>query len=204
MKSMKKLAFPLIVVILLAALFPAMVAAAEPDRPQIAKLIAGKNLQVGEVWVWNDGEELHVKYRAFYNDLGYCLSETHMHVADSLAAIPQKNGNPIPGQFDYKDEDLDCARVVEYVVPLNDWTPGTELFIAAHAVVINKFDPDYEETAWGVLCGKIDVYGFPGKNWAAYIPYTVREFVSESASATYLQNAYSVVFLPRVVRSTVY
>ncbi|NIN93628.1 MAG: hypothetical protein GTO49_01265 [Anaerolineae bacterium] len=170
---MKKLAFPLIIVALLAALVPVAVSAHTAGNPLTAKLMAGQSIYSGHVQVWNDGTNLHVRYQAKSGE-GFCLNETHLHVATSLADIPQKNGNPIPGHFDYKDDDLGCVHDVEYVIPLDGWGADTQLFIAAHAVVGDMYDPYFEETAWGVLCGHLDRYGFPGRNWAAYIPYTVQ------------------------------
>lgn len=169
---MKKLIFLLMITALIAALFPASVSAHTAEQPLTAKLIAGQTDYIGHVEVWNDAENLHVRFQAKLG-LGFCLEETHLHVSDSLDGIPQKNGNPNPGQFDYGDN-LNCAHDIEYVVPLDGWAAGTELFIAAHAVIGDLNDPYYTPTAWGVLCGKIDVYSFPGKNWAAYIPYTVQ------------------------------
>jgi len=169
---MKKLAFRLMVVALLAALLPTVASAHTAGDPLRAKLIAGQKIEAGLVEVWNDAENLHVRFVTKWG-LGYCLKETHLHVATSLDDIPQKNGNPIPGHFDYGDV-LDCAHDIEYVIPLNDWEAGAELVIAAHAVVGNVDDTCLQETAWGVLCGKLDEYGFPGRNWAAYIPYTVQ------------------------------
>jgi hypothetical protein len=130
-------------------------------------LIAGQNITVGNVFVWNDGTDLHVEYNI--TDLDWCLTETHMHVATTLDGIPQtKKGNPIPGQFDYKNEDLiNCATYDSYTIPLLDidpnWICDQELFIAAHAVVLEQ----QEETAWG------GEEPFPGKNWATYFYYEV-------------------------------
>ena len=170
---MKKLAFLLIVVAVLAALVPAAVSAHTADHPLRAKLMAGQSIWAGLVEVWNDGVSLHVRYVSKWG-LGFCLNETHLHVATSLAGIPQNNGNPIPGKFDYKDDDLGCVHDIEYVIPLDGWEAGTDLFIAAHAVVGRVDDPYFEETAWGALCGHLDRWGFPGRNWATYIPYTVQ------------------------------
>lgn len=99
-------------------------------------LVAGKNTNVGDVIVWNDADNLYVNY--VITDLDWCLTETHLHVATSLGEIPQKNGNPPPGKFDYKGEH-DCVTEYTYTISL-DWLPETELFIAAHAVV------EYNET----------------------------------------------------------
>jgi hypothetical protein len=99
--------------------------------PYVTDLLAGQTLDVGDVLVWNDGGYLYVKYIV---DAEYwCLTETHLHVATSLEGIPQKKGNPPPGQFDYKSEH-DCVTDYTYKIPLT-WDVDTQLFIAAHAVV---------------------------------------------------------------------
>ena len=87
-------------------------------------------MDVGNVDVWNDGDYLYVQY---VTSGGWCLTETHLHVATSMEAIPQRNGNPVPGQFDYKAEH-DCITQYPYTIPLN-WDPCTNVYIAAHAVV---------------------------------------------------------------------
>jgi hypothetical protein len=90
-------------------------------------------IDVGEVLVWNDGNTLYVQYVV---TAPWCLTETHLHVfLDNIGYtdVPQRNGNPPPGQFDYKEEH-DCVEEYTYTIPLA-WDAGTELFIAAHAVV---------------------------------------------------------------------
>ena len=133
-------------------------------------LYAGQNIEVGVVKVWNDIEKLYVRYVITAPD--WCLTETHLHVATELAGIPQtKKGNPIPGQFDYKDE-YDCVTESDlYTIPLDgEWLPcETELYIAAHAVVqMQNGGEIQEETAWG---GKDR---FNDKNWATYFSYTIQ------------------------------
>jgi hypothetical protein len=92
-------------------------------------LLAGQTKDIGDVLIWNDDYDLHVKFVA----TSVCLEETHLHVADSPEGIPQtKKGNPIPGKFEYSDKN-DCVYEKEYVIPLNGWTAGTQLYIAAHA-----------------------------------------------------------------------
>ncbi len=156
---MKNMFFALIIIVMLAALFPAMVTAhgASPS------LLAGQNEFAGIVQVSNDADYLTVRY---WPKAGWCLNETHLHVADSLEAIPQNRGGAIPGKFDYKN-DHDCAREFTYVIPL-DWPIGTKVYIAAHAVMTG---PDGEETAWAVRCGDLEGAQFPGANWSAYIMY---------------------------------
>jgi len=121
-------------------------------------------MRVGWVRVWNDGDNLYVRYTTL--DVG--MDETHVAVAEAFEDIPQtKSGNPKVGQFPYKHEGLGGAMTDLYTIPLGDWGPGTELVIAAHAALCNG------ETAWAD-CGGPDAY-FPGNNWATYFTYIVQE-----------------------------
>lgn len=137
---MKKLLFPILALVLaLGLVLPA--AAHTEDAPFVTKLIAGQHIDAGNVTVWNDGDNLYVQY---VTTGGWVLTETHLHVATSLAGIPQKNGNPPPGQFDYANEYDPGEGVTEpdpYVIPLADLGVAdpcdlTMLYIAAHAVVV--------------------------------------------------------------------
>jgi hypothetical protein len=140
--------------------------------PLVAELVAGGGNRkgattVGEVHVWNDADYLYVKYVVY---AGWCISETHMHVADHLEGIPQRNGNPPPGRFDYGDEHHRClTEPFQYEVPLASfaWPVGTQLYIGAHAVVRSR---RRQETAWGAS-GDCE---FPGKNWATCITYELQ------------------------------
>jgi hypothetical protein len=129
-------------------------------HPFVTDLIAGGGnpksaIDVGDVIIWNDEEFLYITYVT--TDDWY-ITETHLHVADELAGIPQtKKFNPIPGHFDYKDYH-DSVQTYTYAIPWT-WDPGTTLYIAAHAAL------SCGETAWG------DGPGFEGKNWATYIVY---------------------------------
>ena len=108
-------------------------------------LYAGQYENVGVVKVWNDTENLYVKYIV---DDPWCLTETHLHVAAVPEDIPQtKKGNPIPGQFDYEGEH-DCETYFLYTIPLADL--NVELFIAAHAVVVDTGTIETEvDLKWG-------------------------------------------------------
>jgi hypothetical protein len=166
------------------------------DDPFVTDLIAGGGnpasaIDVGDVLVWNDGEQLFVRYHVTAQD--WCLTETHSHVATSADAIPQtKKGNPIPGKFDFSAT-LDCVASLTFVVPLT-WGPGVELFIATHASLENRSvvysNGPWTETAWGAG------FDFPGRNWATYFTYTVQEptaslgdFVWEDLDADGIQEA---------------
>lgn len=99
-------------------------------------LIAGQHIDVGEVQIWNDADYLYVKY--IIDDEEWCITETHLHVATDPGLIPQKNGNPIPGKFDYEGKH-ECVYEVTYTIPL-DWGCDEEIYIASHAVVKKETD----------------------------------------------------------------
>ena len=121
-----------------------------PGDPDVFTLYAGQDIDVGTVSVWNDaGDYLYVRYNTTGN---WVMTETHLHVATSSELIPQKNGNPIPGKFDYKGEHVYETEVL-YEIPLT-WGPATELFIAAHAKVIRPIE-DCWETVWQI--GDVEV-----------------------------------------------
>jgi len=68
-------------------------------------LIAGGGSQdgatdIGDVQVWEDSGNLHVKY--VVTEPNWVITHVHFHVADSPDDIPQnKGGNPKIGKFDY-------------------------------------------------------------------------------------------------------
>ena len=143
----------------------------------ITDLVAGQHTDVGEVIVTHDLLNIYVTY--VISEPGWCITETHMHVAADVTGIPQtKKGNPKVGQFDYSGQH-DCITEYTYTVPI-EWNAGDEVVVAAHAVVQNdngtptkakggkpsNSEPSHE-TAWG--------YGvpFPGNNWAMYFFYTL-------------------------------
>lgn len=129
------------------------------------QLYAGQNIDLGEMRVWNEGETLYVKYLTD----GWCITETHLHLATSLEGIPQtKKGNPIPGKFEYKGNH-ECETEVTYTIDLKEmeWKCDQKLYIAAHAVVQKNGNESIKETAWG------KGIEFPGNNWATYFNYTI-------------------------------
>ena len=118
--------------------FDLCIAENSQSEPFITDLIAGKNIKVGEIHVWNDDEYLYVKYVITMTEEGWSLVETHLAVAKDLNDIPQtKKCNPIPGKFPYKTYHDPPTVAYTYVIPLSDINASSndELFIAAHAVV---------------------------------------------------------------------
>lgn len=99
-------------------------------------LYAAQEYRVGELHVWKDSSYLYVEYDL---DDDYDMSESQLHVATSLEGIPQSNGNPIPGQFDHKEDHDPHVTEYTYEIPWDtDWD-DKNLYIAAHAVVWGFF-----------------------------------------------------------------
>jgi hypothetical protein len=150
---MKKVFHLGIALAFLLALVPASAMAHTEGDPFVIDLIAGQHIHAGDVEVWNDGENLYVKFIATGD---WCIMETHVHVATALEGIPQKNGNPIPGQFDYSAEYYPCTQNPDrYQIPLT-WDPGDTVYIAVHAVVRDRVSiegPVYASSVYEVIPG---------------------------------------------------
>jgi hypothetical protein len=137
--------------------------------PQEVILYAGQNIDAGNVKVWNDATNLYVQFNTSGD---WVITQTHVAVATSLAGIPQKNGNPVPGLFPYKEVHDPAVTTYTYTIPLGSWEAGQELYIATHAALAlldENGNVIQTETGWG--------FGpnFPGRNWATYLMYTVQE-----------------------------
>ena len=146
-------------------------------------LWAGQNMDAGTVEIGNDGTNLYVTFSTTGN---WLIAETHVHVATSMEDIPQRNGNPIPGQFDYKTNHDPAVNTFTYTIPLI-WDAGTDLVIAAHAALILVDDNGNViggETGWG------DGPDFPGRNWATYIEYTVQSCNQDPGEGCTLTQGY--------------
>ncbi len=154
----------------------ATIKAVSDDTPRIAvnaanvdpssiDLIAGRNIDVGDLLVWNDSDTLYLQYNTASS---WALAETHLAVAGSLAEIPQtKKGNPIPGKFPYKASHSPELMQYTYEIDLESIAlTGGDIIIAAHADVIST---DGAESAWAGDCD------FPGRNWATYFVHKILE-----------------------------
>lgn len=151
---MKRLAYTFIALVFVLALFPTTVSAHTADDPMVVDLIAGQNMDVGDVRIWNDDANLYVE---FILDGDWCLKETHVAVGSSPSEIPMtKKENPIPGKFLYSATyDLtNCENNPEpYVIPL-EWEYGDTIAIAAHAAVARPVTGCYEQV-WQI--GDVEV-----------------------------------------------
>lgn len=139
---MKKLLFPILALVLALGLtlpMAAPAAAHTEDDPQTQDLLAGQDINVGTVSVWNDETTLYVQYMT---DADWVIGETHLAVATSLEGIPQtKKGNPKVGKFAYHAQHDPWVTEYTYAMPVPQVT-GTKVYIAAHAVVL-KAAPYY-------------------------------------------------------------
>jgi len=102
------------------------------ENPEIFYLYAAQHYRVGELHIWKDCDYLYIEYDL---DDGYNMSESHLHVAKSLDEIPQSNGNPVPGQFDYKEDHDPLVSEYTYNITWDSSWDCIELYIATHAVV---------------------------------------------------------------------
>ena len=116
-------------------------------KPDEYTLIAGQNIDVGTVSVWNDGINLYVEY---ITTGGWKMCETHLYVGktnpESLTSAP--------GQFPYSEEHDPAVIAYTYKIPMDDidsyglskkgkkWVAdgntggmkrGEKIYIAAHA-----------------------------------------------------------------------
>ncbi len=125
--------------------------------------IRSVSTNIGEVFVWNDPTYLYVTYKI--SAPAWRMTKTHLHVATSLADIPQTNkGNPITGRFHYKGL-FENGGGVEYMYKISlAGFNGSKLYIAAHASVRNG-ETHENEDAWAA--GE----EFPGNKWATYFTY---------------------------------
>lgn len=145
------------------------VASHEEDDPFTTDLVTGrKHDKVGEVHVWSDADYIYVKY--VITETGWYITETHLSLHVTWVSIPQtKSGNPIPGQFEYKNEH-DYVTSYMYMIP-NEWDHGETVDIAAHAVVKTKSPLDaLEEMLPETATAK--VY-YPYTGGPAYFPTVV-------------------------------
>lgn len=126
-------------------------------------LIAGQNIPAGTVIIENDAQYLYVTYQT---DGNWLITETHLDVATRPEDLKQTpKGNAIPGRFAYKSEHDPGVTTVTHTIDLAAWPSGTQLFLAAHSVVVSAAGT---ETAWG------EGLDFPGNNWAMYFSCEVQ------------------------------
>ena len=135
-------------------------------------LYAGKTWMIGKVLVKSEPGKVCVKF--VLTDpaaiaKGWVITEAHVAIGSIAADIPQKNGNPIPGQFPINVKiNPGVTETAWYCLP---WTNGIPV-IAAHVALVLPGVAPKSETGWGAGGCGTNYGSFPGKNWATYICYT--------------------------------
>jgi hypothetical protein len=173
---MKKILFVIAAFVMLfgLAVSPAAPVQAQSDfcgAPLEVDLLAGQTIPAGTITIANDANTLYVTFST--EGTGWYLSETHLHVADSLASIPQtKNGNPKIGNFNDQSTHDPFVTEMTYTIEKSRWNTDAfkNVVVAAHAVVVKLDEAGNviaRETGWG----KGDQFNVKG-SWAMYINYT--------------------------------
>ncbi|MDW7669012.1 MAG: hypothetical protein SCJ93_09325 [Bacillota bacterium] len=101
-------------------------------------LYAGQFWEIGKVLVKTEEGKVCVKLVLIDEeaiDEGWLITEVHAAVGATPYDIPQKNGNPIPGQFPINEKIDPGVLETEWFCLDYDWKIGVPLRIAAHAVV---------------------------------------------------------------------
>ncbi|MFA5924594.1 MAG: hypothetical protein WC856_25460 [Methylococcaceae bacterium] len=170
LSSIDRMLKQVVCLLALAALpFSAAQAVTYCGTPYEATLYAGQTTDAGSVTVANDANNLYV---TFTTTGDWKLQQTHLHVADSLASVPQtKTGNPKIGNFKYQIIHNPLVTEYMYTIPKNALSldANQSVVIAAHAVVV-KLDSSgnviANETGWAE--------GLPFTergSWATYFSY---------------------------------
>jgi hypothetical protein len=130
-------------------------------------IIAGQNLDVGDVEVWNDASNLYVVF--VIHEADWYLTETQVSVKVGPDNFPMtKSGNPQIGKFAYKQTH---ANVTTYTCTIDldqlGFRDGT-VAIATHCALVKVVGGSVvqAETGWA---GDEE---FPGANWAKWFWYT--------------------------------
>ncbi len=149
----------------------------DPSFAATTDIICAQSIDVGDINVWfgwdNGTEYVYVQYVTTGD---YYLTEVHVQVGDDTMDLYAKarNGNPAPGQFNWKAE-LSEPYPQTYTVEVpwdTDWDEAEVLYIAAHCVVIEIVDGEptgWEETGWG------EGNDFYGRNWAMWFSTPVQK-----------------------------
>lgn len=131
---------------------------------QVSTLIAGQNIDAGDVSVTNDDTNLYVQIST---QDGWLITETHIFAGTGAIPVNRK-GIPVPGHFPYANAFSPGVTSYTEVIPLSglNITCGEELKVAVHAVVNRVVGGVTEsQTAWG------DGEGFNTPRWAFYSLY---------------------------------
>jgi len=184
-KIKNKATIIILIIIFTLSIFSTVIAATElPVTPVTVDLFAGQTIDAGNVSVWNDSENLYVKYET---SNGWMLKETHLSVKAALSEIPQTSGKKpvaIPGKFDYKNIYMPSVSEDTYVISLEElgFAYNQMIYISAHAVVEKQLEDGTIQTETGWAAGTKF-----GGSWGTYFTYTIQKpvIVEDEEKHTY-------------------
>lgn len=96
-------------------------------------LFAGQDTDIGDVHVWNDATYY---YLDIHISSDWCITESQVIAATAVTAIPQSNGNPVPGQFPVKQKYGACIDHAWFRFPVAGL--GTDPYFAVHVKAWEK------------------------------------------------------------------
>ncbi|MFW6141395.1 MAG: GLUG motif-containing protein [Candidatus Saliniplasma sp.] len=143
----------------------------EPIEVKEYTLYADKDIEVGKIIAWNDGDYLYVNFTLTAEN--WYLTEINLDVDNDISDIPQnKKGNPIVGWFTYRWLYTTPETTWHLtVIDISDEDLSGDIIIAAHAAVANhNYYPVVNEGAWAASYPGENTFVNKG-NWATYIEY---------------------------------
>ncbi|MFD1316276.1 hypothetical protein [Namhaeicola litoreus] len=137
--------------------------------PVVYELIAGQNIDVGEITVTNDDTKIYITYETSGD---WWLTETHLFVGEKSDLPVTQSGNPKIGHFPYHGEH-GHVQSVQFTVDINNnWSANHNgelcIIISMHASVVSKNSEGIikqSETAFGK--GELAIE-FNGSRWGWY------------------------------------
>jgi hypothetical protein len=157
--------------------------------PTSVDLVAGQSTDAGSVTIGNNADELII---TISTDSSWAMSASHVHPADTLAAIPQTNkGNPKIGNFAHQRGYVPPATSDTYVIPRSALSldANEALVVAVHAALV-RLGTDGSvvgsETGWA--SGKTFV---DRGSWAMYSNYLWQDCKVDASVETVTQTAFA-------------
>ncbi|AEH50595.1 hypothetical protein [Pseudothermotoga thermarum] len=111
------------------------------------QILAGQNINIGTVMVWNDTARIYIKFELTN---GWLANQSHLNF---LQNEPDDSYNPVPGQFPFKTNHSPNVTTYTYQIPLAEvqskcsFSPqqGEPIYILLHLSVKKG---NQNETAW--------------------------------------------------------
>ena len=119
----------------------------ECDNSLSIPLYVKGDKRVGKVTVRLEGGDLKVTYQV--ND-GWYIKQTNLDLADSYNGLHlNSDGSPDVEAYPYKSSHFTPVKSTDYIISASQWPLGTELYVAAQAIVVNKTSGKCEKSHGG-------------------------------------------------------